>query len=83
MGLPSLYDDEPFGGDQWLEDQEYEANARYDYIREAYGPSAEGLEDDPHLMHDEEREALTLVRKASPFIGPFQPIFGEDDEIPF
>lgn len=31
---------------QWLEDQEYEFNARYDYIREAYGPSAEGLADE-------------------------------------
>ena len=32
--------------DHAAEDAEYEFNARYDYIREAYGPSAEGLADE-------------------------------------
>lgn len=37
--------DEPYGGDQRAENDDYEANAPYDYLREAYGPSAVGLDD--------------------------------------
>lgn len=70
MAIPSLYDDEPFGGDQWLEDQEYEA----------YGATAEGLEDDPHLMHDEEAAAFSRVATR-----PVRPLYLDNDdvEIPF
>jgi len=32
---------DPWGGDQAAEDAEYEANARYDYIREAYAGEVE------------------------------------------
>jgi hypothetical protein len=37
--------EEAFGGDQFLEDQEYEGNARYDYVREAYAATARDLGD--------------------------------------
>jgi hypothetical protein len=32
--------------EQFLEDQDYELNARYDYVREAYGDTAKDLADD-------------------------------------
>ncbi len=32
--------------DQYQDDMDYEFNAQYDYIKEAYGPTAEGLADE-------------------------------------
>ncbi len=40
------------------EDQDYEFNAQYDYVREAYGPTGEGLADDEH---DDQPPYLTPI----------------------
>lgn len=69
MAYPSIWDDEPFGGDQALEDAEYEANARYDYLREAYGATAEGLED-----YDDEGKDVPY---------PVFATYADDEEVPF
>jgi len=46
--------------DQRAEDDEYEANARYDYIREAYAATAEGLDDGDFEYFDPAEEVRFL-----------------------
>jgi len=59
------------------EDRDYELNARYDYIREAYGD----LGDDPASLAAEDRAEQ---EEWDAFVGPRKPVVvTSDDEIPF
>ncbi len=46
MGYGEADHEEYFGGDHWAEHEAYEANARYDYLSEAFGPSIVDEDDD-------------------------------------
>ena len=66
---------------QQIENDDYEANARYDYITEAYA----GMQEDPATLAAEMEEcAREWEAEQAAFIGPCQPrpVY-DNDEIPF
>ena len=74
---------------QEIENAEYEANAAYDYIHEAYAATAErptGSDEESYYTPEEFAaiERAALERKAA-FVGPPEPwaADGDPDYIPF
>ena len=70
--------------DQAQEELEYEFNARYDYISEAYA----GMQEDPRtLAYEAEADAAAWQAEQDAFIGPVQPLSVRyplmDGDIPF
>ena len=57
--------------DQAQEELEYEFNARFDYVREAYGD----MQEDPRtLQYEEEACHAEWLAEQEAFIGPVQPL---------
>ena len=70
------------GGDHWLEHCEYEANAGYDYMREAYGAEADAFNEGEYRAEMAYQAELHAADVAA--FGPYVEVAGEvDDEIPF
>jgi hypothetical protein len=69
--------------DRAQEELEYEFNARYDYLREAYGDMVESEES---LRHEAEANEAEWQAEQDAFIGPRRPNAPQvttDDFIPF
>jgi hypothetical protein len=82
--------------DPWQEHADYEANAGFDYLREAYGATAEGLADDdgqpedcpPFLRNTGFWSAQVCACRAPALRSRFNAAFGWadarlDDDFPF
>jgi hypothetical protein len=66
--------------DQFQDDMDYELNAPYDYIREAYA----GMEEDPATLAAEaEADYEEWAAEQAAFIGPRLPAPVYEDGIPF
>lgn len=66
--------------DQMHEELEAEFNARYDYVREAYGDM---VEDEATLRYEAEACHAEWLAEQEAFIGPRLPAPVYEDDIPF
>ena len=66
--------------DRAQEELEYEFNARYDYVREAYGDM---VEDPRTLEYEAQADAAEWAAEQAAFIGPRRPAPVYEDDIPF
>jgi hypothetical protein len=66
--------------DHAQEELEYEFNARYDYVREAYGDM---VEDEATLLAEAEACYAEWLAEQEAFIGPRLPAPVYEDDIPF